>query len=204
MLTPALLRAVHWQPLPVAAAGSALLLWWRWDAIEDPTYALWTLRSVGLLLAVALAFALDDRTRATLAAVPTPLSWRATVGLGCVGGPAALVWGTALAVVDRRAAGSIPVAAMTLEAMTLAAVVLALSGGLVRWRDVSDPGIVVAPSVLGLGLLLPQLPRSIALAVTPGPGWNSAHLRWSVLLGVAVAILALSLRDPAARRRVFL
>jgi hypothetical protein len=50
---------------------------------------------------------------------------------------------------------------------------------------------------------LPQLPRSIALAVTPGPGWNSAHLRWSVLLGVAVAILALSLRDPAARRRVF-
>jgi hypothetical protein len=115
-----------------------------------------------------------------------------------------LVWGAALAAVDRRVDGSIPVAAMTLEAVTLAAVVLALSGGLVRWRDVSDPGIVVAPAVLGLALLLPQLPRSIALAVGPGPGWNSAHVRWSVLLGVAVAILALSLRDPAARRRVFL
>lgn len=203
MLTPALLRAVHWQPVPVAAAGSALLLWWRWDATADPTYAVWTLRSVALLLAVAVAFARDDRTRATLAAVPTPLSWRATVQLGCVAGPASLVWCAALASVDRHVDGSVPVAAMTLEAVTLAAVVLAFSGGLVRWRDVGDPGIVVAPAMLGLGLLLLQLPRSIALAVTPGPGWNSAHVRWSVLLGVAVAILALSLRDPAARRRVF-
>jgi fluoroquinolone transport system permease protein len=204
MLTPALLRAVHWQPVPVAAAGSTVLLWWRWDATADPTYALWTLRSVALLLAVAVAFALDDRTRATLAAVPTPLSWRATVGLGYVAGPAALVWCAALASVDRHAEGSVPVAAMTLEAVTLAAVVLAFSGGLLRWRDVTDPGVVAASALLGLGVLVPQLPRSIALAVTPGPGWNSAHLRWSVLLGVAVAILALSLRDPAARRRVFL
>jgi fluoroquinolone transport system permease protein len=204
MLTPALLRAVHWQALLVAAAGSALLLWWRWDAMADPTYAVWVLRSVALLLAVAVAFALDDRTRSTLAAVPTPLSWRATVRLVCVAGPAALVWCAALASVGQRVDGSIPVAAMTLEAVTLAAVVLALSGGLVRWRDVSDPGIVVAPAILGLGLLLPQLPRSIALAVAPGPAWSSAHVRWSVLLVVALAILALSLRDPAARRRVFL
>jgi hypothetical protein len=126
------------------------------------------------------------------------------VRLVCVAGPAALVWCAALASVGQRVDGSIPVAAMTLEAVTLAAVVLALSGGLVRWRDVSDPGIVVAPAILGLGLLLPQLPRSIALAVAPGPAWSSAHVRWSVLLVVALAILALSLRDPAARRRVFL
>jgi hypothetical protein len=203
MLTPVLLRSVHWQPVPVAAAGSALLLWWRWDAMADSTDALWTLRSVAVLLAVAVAFAFDERTRATLAAVPTPLYWRATVRLVCVAGPAALVWCAALASVGTRVDGTVPIAAVTLEAVTLAAAVLALSGGLVRWRDVSDPGIVVAPAILGVGILLPQLPHSIALAVTPGSSWNSAHVRWSVLLGVAVAILALSLRDPADRRRVF-
>lgn len=77
-------------------------------------------------------------------------------------------------------------------ALTLAATILALAGGLARWRGITDPGTVTAPAMLALGLLLHQLPGRVALVIIPGPGWNSAHLRWSVLLAAALAVLALA------------
>jgi fluoroquinolone transport system permease protein len=203
-LAPALFRAVHWQPVVVSAAASALLLWWQWGATAQPAKALWLLRAVALLLAVGIAFALDDRTRPTLAAVPTPLRWRASVRLICVAPPAALAWCAALVLVEWRADGTVAGWALTLEAVAFGAVVLALAGGLARWRDVTDPGTVVGPAILGLGLLVPQLPDKIALVGLPGPGWGPAHLRWTSLFAIAVAVLALSLRDPAAARRKLL
>lgn len=200
-LTPLLLRAVRWQPVPVAALGAALLLWWQDERLADPSYAVWSLRVVALLLAVGVAFALDDRTRLTLAAVPTPLWWRATVQLIGVAIPAVVAWGAALLWVGWRADGSMPEASLSLEAVALAWLVLAVAGGLARWRDVSEPGVVTAPAMLGVGLMLPQLPANVALTVPEGTGWDAAHIRWSALLVCAVAVLALSLRDPAATRR---
>jgi hypothetical protein len=200
-LAPALLRAVRWQPVAGSAAASALLIWWRWDELALPANALWLLRTVAALLAVGVAFALDDPTRPTLAAVPTPLRWRVAVRLLCVGVPAALVWLIAVVTAEWQVDGTVAQWALTLEALTLAAVALALAGGLARWRGSADPGTVVAPTMLGLGLLVPQLPGRFALSVGPGPDWAAAHIRWSVLLGVAWFVLALSLRDPAARYR---
>lgn len=199
-LTPALLRAVRWQPMPAAAIASVLLLWWQHDRTVDPTGAVWMLRAVGLVLAAGMAFALDDRTRPTMAAVPTPLWWRAAVQLIGVAAPAALAWCAALVWMERRVDGAVPAAGLSLEAMTLAAVVLAVAGGLARWRGITDPGTVTAPAMLALGLLLPQLPGRVALVILPGPGWDSAHVRWALLLAVAFAALTLSLRDPAASR----
>jgi fluoroquinolone transport system permease protein len=199
-LAPALLRSVRWQPVLVSALASALLLWWQFDAAATPPNTVWLLRAVALLLAVGVAFALDDKTRPTLAAVPTPLWWRVVVGLIGVAAPAGLAWCAALAWVGWRVHGDVPAAALTLEAAALATLVLAVAGGLARWRGTSDPGAVTAPVMLALGLLLPQLPRWVALVVPPGPAWDPAHVRWAMLLTIAVAVLALSLRDPAAPR----
>lgn len=196
-----LVRAVRWQPVPVAAAMASALLWWQDDRIADPTHAVWMLRAVALLLAAGAAFALDDRTRSLLGAVPTPLWWRAAVRLLVVGAPAALVWLISLSWAEARSAGSLPAAGLSLEALALAAVVTAIAGGLARWRAVPDPGTVAAPVLLAAGFLLPQLPEPVGLAVLPGPGWDAAHLRWSVLLATAAGVLAVSLRDPAARWR---
>jgi hypothetical protein len=198
-LAPALVRAVRWQPALAAGLCSGAVLWWQDDSAVAAGDAVWLLRVVALLLAVALAFALDDRTRATLAAAPTPQWWRSGVRLLVAGLPAALVWAGALAWVEHRSGGAAPGGALTLEMAALAAVALAVAGGLARWRDQPEPGLLVAPTLLGAGLLIPQLPRQVALTVLPGPDWAAAHLRWSVLLAVTAAVLAASWRDPAAR-----
>ena len=91
--------------------------------------------------------------------------------------------------------------ASRLEAAALAAVGLALAAGLVRWRDLLDPGAVAGPALLVSGLMTAQLPDRVALMVGPGPSWTAAHLRWSALLAAAVAVLLLAVRDPAARPR---
>jgi hypothetical protein len=198
-LAPALVRAVRWQPVPAAGLCSGAVLWWQDDRTAAAGDAIWLLRVVALLLAVALAFALDDRTRATLAAVPTPQWWRGGVRLLVAGLPAALVWGGVLAWVQHRSGGAVPGGALTLEMAALAVLSVAVAGGLARWRDQPEPGLLVGPILLGAGLLIPQLPRQVALAVLPGPDWAAAHLRWSVLLAVMAVVLAASWRDPAAR-----
>jgi hypothetical protein len=200
-LAPALLRSLRWQPVLVSVLTSALLLWWWQHGVTAaPDSAVLRLRIVALLLAVGVGFALDDQTRPTVAAVPTPLWWRIVVRLIGVAAPATLAWCASLAWVGWRVHGDLPAATLTLEAAALAALVLAVAGGLARWRSTSEPGAVTAPAMLALGLILPQLPRRVALVVPPGPAWDPAHVRWAVLLTIAVAVLALSLRDPAAPR----
>lgn len=198
-LAPALVRAVRWQPVLAAGVCSGAVLWWQDDRTAADGDAVWLLRLVALLLAVALAFALDDRSRVTLAAVPTPQWWRGGVRVLVAGLPAVLVWVAALAWVEHRSGGAVPGGTLTLEMAALASVALAVAGGLARWRDQPEPGLLVGPILLGAGLLIPQLPRQVALAVLPGPDWAAAHLRWSVLLAVTAAVLAASWRDPAAR-----
>jgi hypothetical protein len=39
------------------------------------------------------------------------------------------------------------------------------------------------------------------LLAATGDGWRDAHLRWAVVLGVALAVLLATLRDPASGRR---
>lgn len=198
-LVPFLVRAVHWQPVPVAVVLSAVLLWWQHDAVTSPGPAVWVLRAVALLLAAAVPFGLDDRTRVTLAAVPAPLWWRVGLRVVAVVVPAGLAWTAALAWVAGRVEGSLPATALSLEAGALLVTVLATAAALARWRGVTDPGTVTAPLVVALALLLPALPESVTMMGLPGPGWDAAHQRWAVLLGLAAAVLAMSLVDPGRR-----
>ncbi len=198
-LAPALARAVRWQPVPAAAVVAALVLWWRSDRPPTAGDAVWMPRIVALLLAVALSFALDDRTRSSLGGVPAPPWWRAAVLLVVAGVPAIGAWAMALVWVDHRVGGGVPVAGLCLEAAALVAAAVAAAASLARWWDVAEPGAVVAPALLVTSLLLLQLPPRIALAVATGPDWADAHRRWAVLLAVAVVVTTAALRDPAAR-----
>jgi fluoroquinolone transport system permease protein len=197
-LAPALLRSVRWQPTVAAAGIVAVILGVRRDHLGHPAQAMLVLRVVALLLAVGLAFALDDRSRRTVQSVPSPAWWRAAGQVSVALVPALAAWIAALGWVSTRA-GDLPVLALSLEAATLAAVGLALAAGLVRWREVLDPGAVAGPVLLVSGLMVTQLPVRVAVVVGPGPSWTAAHLRWSAVLAAAVAVVLLALRDPAAR-----
>lgn len=194
------MRAVRWQPVPVVAVGVVLLLWWRDDSVVSGSGSLWLLRAVALAVAAAVPFALDDRSRRTLAAAPTTLAVRTLAVLGLAVVPAGAVWVGACAWVMVRGSRPVPVAALTLEAAGLTAAAIAAALVLVRSRDVDEPGAVTAPVLLALGLLLPRLPDWAALVPEPGPGWSAAHLRWAALLALALGAGAVAVADPARRR----
>ena len=197
-LAPALLRSVRWQPTVAAAAIATVVLAVRRDHLDHSAQAILVLRVVALLLAVGLAFALDDRSRRTVQSVPSPAWWRASGQVSVALVPALAVWFAALGWVSTRAF-DLPVLGLSLEAAALAAVGLALAAGLVRWREVLDPGAVAGPALLVSGLMITQLPERVAMVVGPGPTWTAAHVRWAALLAAAVAVLLLAVRDPAAR-----
>ena len=190
-----LLRSVRWQPVLLVGGLAAGLLWWRWGDLGDPTVSLWLLRGVALMLAAAVPFGLDDGSRGTLAASPTPLSSRTAGALLVVVLPAAAVWAAACAAVSRQATG-LPLLGLTLEAMALCCASTAAGLALARWRDAPEPGALTAPAVVVLGLVLPQLPRWAAVVVGPGPDWQAAHLRWAAVLALAVAVSCAAVADP--------
>jgi hypothetical protein len=197
-LAPALLRSVRWQPTVAAAGIAAVVLAVRRDHLAHSAQAILVLRVVALLLAVGMAFALDDRSRRTVQSVPSPAWWRAAGQTSVALVPATAAWVAAVAWVSTRT-GDLPVLGLSLEAAALVAVGLALAAGLVRWREVPDPGTVAGPVLVVSGLMMMQLPQRFALMVGPGPGWTAAHLRWSALLAASVAVMLLAVRDPAAR-----
>ena len=115
--------------------------------------------------------------------------------------PAAAVWAVLVTVVDHRVDGTLPALALTLEAGVVAAVVVATTAVLSRWPGLPDPGVAAGPLLAGFAFGAPGLPDRLALVPLPGPGWQTAHLRAAGLLAVAVAALAVAVRDPAARLR---
>jgi fluoroquinolone transport system permease protein len=197
---PSIVRAVRWQPVPAVTGAVLLLLWWRDESVVRGSGSLWLLRAVALALAAAVPFALDDRSRRTVAAAPTGLAARTLAVLGLAVVPAAAVWAGACAWVAVRTAQPVPVAALTLEAGATTAAAVAVALVLVRWREVDDPGALTAPLVLALGLLLPRLPTWAALVTEPGPGWTASHLRWTAVLALAVGSATVAMLDPGRGR----
>jgi hypothetical protein len=194
-------RAVPGRAVALHLTAAAALVAVTWRALEHDSAAVLVLRGVAVLLATALALAVDEPAASLLDASPTPLRQRlvARTGLCC----AVLLPAWLIAVGAATLAGAdVPVQAMSLELAALAAVGLAVPASLRRWWQVSEPGLVTGPVLLGALLAAAHLPRELVLlAGSPvDPAWGVAHQRWALVLVVAVALLVRAVADPATAR----
>jgi len=193
-----LVHSLRLAPYGPAAAVVALLVARRGgtpDVIGD-------LRAVGLLLALASGYVLDDGAAVTLQASPYGLARRLWLRIGCAAAVVTPLWMVMLARLlpsappsDRCALGL----GLTVElAAGLAVVWAAAAWG--RRRGVEHPGIITTPVLLALLLLATSISRAPML-VGYGPQWPAAHMRWSGILVGATCVLVAAMSDPAARWR---
>ncbi len=197
LLSP-LRTAVRWQPLLGATVLVGLLLAVKADDLHQDGTSLMALRGVAALLALGAAFLLDDAAAVTLAASPTSLLWRRWHRL-LAAALVAVPWALAVLVVRSRGA-ELPVAGLTLELVTLLALALAAAGGITRWTEVSEPGVLAAPLLVGIILANFRSPSGGHCSPGPARSGTRAHQRWGLLLAAALLVLAWCTRDPARRR----
>lgn len=178
----------------VAAAGPLAVV----HAGKESDTAL-RLLLVGLAAAVALSLVWDDRCAPVTAATPVGLP-AVRRGRGLVLSAALVAgWATCAWAAD-RAVPDLPVTAMAVPVLGMAAVLLAATGLLARGRDGEPVGTYPVPVLLVLLLLMSRLPDSWALLVAPTDAdWPAARDRWLLLLVAAAALTAWVLRDPASR-----
>lgn len=173
--------------------------------LDDVGTATQVLQGVAVVLAATLAVAVDEPGAEVLDATATPFAVRVgrrLVLLCCLAVP---LWLLALGVVALRGA-DVTARMLSLQAVALLALALAVVSGLRRWRRMTEPSIVAGPVLIAFFIAVGQLPRPLALMpLQPwGPPWEVAHLRWAAVLLAALSVLALGLSDPATaslRRR---
>ncbi|MEU5345036.1 ABC transporter [Streptomyces sp. NPDC020766] len=201
-MTRALLTPV-WRTLPrraLAAAGAAGLLLAAVPRLlsgaPDPWLGLLALRGAALVLALGLAFLLDDPARHITSAVPVRRPLRVGLRVALAAPWAALCWTAAVFLVPEEARP--PVGALTLEAIAIAVFALAGAALVIRRSTVTEPGVAVSTwllSTAAVAFLL--LPDGWSLLVPPGdPRWTDTHERWAMLLAVATVVGARACVEP--------
>lgn len=191
--------AIRWQPGVVAWALVATLLVVKVEALAHPGSALMLVRAVGVIAVLGAAFVLDDEAASTLEASPSTLAWRLSLRVVTAVALVSVPWAGAWWRAESHGT-DLPWAGLTLEVAALLALALATAAGVTRWSGATDAGVATTPMVFVVVLGAFQLPPRFALYGNPGPGWDDAHVRWSVLLAVATLLLLWCARDPAARR----
>jgi hypothetical protein len=194
-------RAVPARGVALQVGAAVVLLAATWPGLDDDATAVMVLRGVAVLLAAALALAVDEPAAALLDATPTPMVGRLAARLALCAVLVLPSWAAAVAIASLRGA-DVPLVAMTLELGALVVLGLAVPLALRRWWRVSEPALVVGPLLLSALLGAAHLPQRLALLpVTPlDPSWEAAHLRWSLVLIAALALLVVGLADPATAR----
>lgn len=190
------------RPALVVPAALALVLVLGTAPALDDGYGLRVLRGVGVLLACAWVTTTDDPSGEVLAGSPYPRAVRSVTRFLAGGAAVGAAWLVAAAVVQWRAP-EVPVLALGVEFLALAAVGLGLGATLRAWRDQQHPAYTAVVGLAVLAFLSSALPRWYALqqSQTWGPPWEAAQVRWAAVLLVAVGVLGLALRDPLARAR---
>jgi hypothetical protein len=193
-LVDAAARGISRPPVLLPLGGAALLATLATPVLDEPAWATTVLRGALLLLALAVAGAVDEPEARLLDASPTPFRAR-VLGRLLVALAAAAPVALALAWWVGRREG-VDGGQAVLELAGLSLVALALSAGLRRWTALGEPALLTGPLMI-VGLLLG---RWLA-PYLPDPGL-SARQGWAVGVALGVAVLALALRDPASAAQV--
>ncbi|MEV0972883.1 hypothetical protein [Microtetraspora glauca] len=191
---------MRWQPAAVATVLVALALAWPYDVGASWTDGVWCLRVIAGLVTLACAFVLDDQAADIIAPSPTPLRARTLFRVGLAAAWAVPVWSVSLLVVAPR----IPDVWMGWASLEFAALLvagLATAALAARRYGQSEPGAVASAAIVGGWLLMLTLPGPVSLFTLRPEALLSAHLRWTLLLGAGLAVMATMSRDPALTRR---
>lgn len=164
---------------------------------QDSGYAVPVMHGVALLVACVVVLCTDDPAAEVVAATPRSRSARTLTRIA-VGLAVAVPTYLAAAVVAEARFEPSPLIALGVEAATYLLVAAAL-GAALRARGIHAPAYPAALVLLVLTFALGRLPGAY-LMVDPqtwGAPWEAALLRWAAVALLAVAVLALALRDPA-------
>ena len=197
-------RAVGWAaPLAGFALSLGLLAVAVRPGLELPAgrLVLW-LRLAMTAGALGCAFLLDDPSEPTTEGVAGSLLLRRSLRVALLLPATAAWWAAVMWRVRTVHPGlPLPVAALTLEAVALLAVTMALAAAGSRLAPERRGGVVAAPALLALTSAGFLLPARVALYAQPSSAaWDDAHRRWALLLGLALATFVAASRDPAHRR----
>ncbi|MGW3290369.1 ABC transporter [Streptomyces sp. NPDC001002] len=194
-------RSLPWRAL-LASGAMALLLAAIPRMSDEPSTWLTVnlLRTAALVLALGLAFVLDDPARHTTAAVPVRRPVRAGLRLALVA-PVLASWWTAVLLLVPSSVRP-PVGDITLEAGAAFALALAGATAAIRFTDQAEPGQAVAAGLLVVAILTPLLlPESWALFVAvEDKRWAAAHERWAMVLAGAVVVWGVCMPERIKHR----
>ena len=185
-------RLASWRALPAAGALAVAMV----HFLSAPPVI--ELRLAAIMLCVAAAFVLDDPAAHTLAASPTPLLFRRLLRTTLLLPLIAALWMIVL-----WSTGEHVMTALTLELVTM--LVVTLAAATVATPRIPDGrgGVAAAPAlliILTAALLLLPASRTLFARDPADPAWQASHLRWALLLAIAVATFLATSRDPADRR----
>jgi hypothetical protein len=119
--------------------------------------------------------------------IPPALSLTALAGVGA-----------ALAIAQAARVPGVPWPALLLQTAGLLSLSAATAAA---FANRVDPGILAAITVVGLITLDARSPWGPILTAAPGDDWDRANIVWAILTVALAAIVAVGLRDPAARPR---
>ena len=183
------------RPPVLAPLGLALLVVAATLPWQD-THGTQVMHGVAVLAACALAGATDDPAADVAAASPYPRSVRTVARLAVAAALTVPVVLAAVLVADHRDPW-IPLSLLGMELVAFALLGATL-GAALRAFGVAMPAYPAVVGVVLLAVLVRQLPRTWVLvdAQPWGPPWEATMLRWAAVTLLALAVLALVLRDP--------
>jgi hypothetical protein len=157
-------------------------------------------RVAELALAGGAAYLIDDRAAAVTTAAPRSLWRRRAASMWWGLGVLAASWGCIVAVLRSQESG-LPLPALTVEVVVLCGLAIA-AAAVLTYRGEAEPGGIVAPAVLLLGLsavIGEQVLHVVIFVPDGGFGEASRQIAW---LGAGLAcllVILLAARDPARR-----
>jgi hypothetical protein len=178
-------------------------------------YRIAGLRVGAVLLCLGAAFLLDDPSESVIAASPLSALSRRAIRIALSLLALAPAWGLLLlvALVGMPEPGGVPLARVSLEAITMLFLVWTAAAAAERFVPERLGGLAAGPVLLvllGLALATPALPGHLRFlpSVPQEPDWAHAHMLWLRVLAGSSGLLLLLSRDPGgtgvralARRR---